>query len=236
MTKKVAIVEDTLAEAALLKEYFDKFSKERNIGFDITHFDSGETFIDQYRPIYDIIILDIGLPNLNGMEVATALRQVDSFTTIVFVTNMAQFAVKGYEVNAFDFVVKPVSYANFALKMQRVLTNLRNRQDTDLLISTGDTVQRISSAQVKYIEVSGHNIIIHTTSGNIASYGTLKKLEESLNGKVFVRCNNCYLINLNYVTAIKGQVVLVDKEELQISRPKKKAFVQALNDYIGGVI
>ncbi len=236
MVRKVAIVEDDQAEADKLRAHFEQYAKEKDIQFQITHFGSAEQFLGKYCPIYDLVLLDIMLPHMNGMEAAFKLREMDEITTIIFVTNMAQFAVRGYEVGAFDFVVKPVSYSNFALKIQRALNKLSSNRDTEVVVSTSEGFFRVASSQIKYIEISGHKMVYHTTTGLIKAYGNLKEVESVLSDKVFVRCNSCYLVNLGYVRAIRGQLVLVDGDELQISRPRKKVFVQAVNDYLGGGI
>ena len=236
MNRHVAIVEDSPAEAELLRSYFARFTKEHGVEFTLTCFASGEEFLNKYRPAYDLVLMDIGLPGHNGMETAAALRERDPSVTLIFVTNMAQFAVKGYEVDAFDFVVKPVGYSNFALKLQRALNKLDTRRDSEVLATLSDSMVRLSASQIKYIEISGHRMVYHTTDGELYAYGNLKEVEASLGGGMFARCNNCYLVNLNYVRAVQGHTVTVGTDELQISRPRRKAFIQALNDYLGGGI
>ena len=236
MNRHVAIVEDSPAEAELLRSYFARFTKEHGVEFTPTCFASGEEFLNKYRPAYDLVLMDIGLPGHNGMETAAALRERDRSVTLIFVTNMAQFAVKGYEVDAFDFVVKPVGYSNFALKLQRALNKLDTRRDSEVLVTLSDSMVRLSASQIKYIEISGHRMVYHTTDGELYAYGNLKEVEASLGGGMFARCNNCYLVNLNYVRAVQGHTVTVGTDELQISRPRRKAFIQALNDYLGGGI
>ena len=236
MNRHVAIVEDSPAEAELLRSYFARFTKEHGVDFTLTCFASGEEFLNKYRPAYDLVLMDIGLPGHNGMETAAALRERDRSVTLIFVTNMAQFAVKGYEVDAFDFVVKPVGYSNFALKLQRALNKLDTRRDSEVLVTLSDSMVRLSASQIKYIEISGHRMVYHTTDGELYAYGNLKEVEASLGGGMFARCNNCYLVNLNYVRAVQGHTVTVGTDELQISRPRRKAFIQALNDYLGGGI
>lgn len=236
MSRRVAVVEDKQAEFELLTAYFSRYTQEKGEQFELDHFSSGEEFLQKYRPVYDLVFMDIGLPKANGMETAVRLRELDRLVTLIFVTNMAQFAVQGYEVDAFDFVVKPVSYPNFSLKLQRALNRLAARQDEELIITLSDQISRVSTARIKYIEISGHRMIYHTTDGDLTAYGNLKEVEAGLNHRVFVRCNSCYLVNLSYVKAIRGHVAVVDTDELQISRPKRKAFIQALNDYLGGGI
>ena len=236
MNRHVAIVEDSPAEAELLRSYFARFTREHGVDFTLTCFASGEEFLNKYRPAYDLVLMDIGLPGHNGMETAAALRERDRSVTLIFVTNMAQFAVKGYEVDAFDFVVKPVGYSNFALKLQRALNKLDTRRDSEVLVTLSDSMVRLSASQIKYIEISGHRMVYHTTDGELYAYGNLKEVEATLGGGMFARCNNCYLVNLNYVRAVQGHTVAVGTDELQISRPRRKAFIQALNDYLGGGI
>lgn len=236
MNRNIAIVEDEVEEAEILRSYFARYSQEHGTTFTVTHFVSAEAFLNRYRPVYDLVLMDICLPKTSGMDAAAVLRQVDQSVPLIFVTNMAQFAVKGYEVDAFDFVVKPVSYANFELKLHRLLGRLSPRRDREVLVTLSDHMVRLSASQIKYVEISGHHMVYHTTGGEVNAYGNLKETEAALDPAMFARCNSCYLVNLNYVQAIQGHTVLVDGEPLQISRPRRKAFVQALNDYLGGGI
>ncbi len=235
MVRQIAIVEDQQEEVQRLTSYFDRYSQGKSISFQITHFESGIQFIARYRPIYDIVFMDIMMPGLNGMDTAKELRRKDSNVTLIFVTNMAQFAVKGYEVEAFDFVVKPVSYQNFVIKLDRVLNKLKNQQvDSYILLNLPDEKKRVSPSQIKYIEANGHKVIYHTTEGIYAVYGTMASAEKQLSPQAFSRCNSCYLVSLRFVSAVNGTTVTVDGEELQISRSRKKAFLEQLNVFLGG--
>lgn len=236
MNRNIAIVEDEVEEAETLRAYFSRYTEEYHTTFTITHFLSAEVFLNRYRPVYDLVLMDICLPRTSGMDAAAQLRRVDQSVPIIFVTNMAQFAVKGYEVDAFDFVVKPVSYANFALKIHRLMGKLAARREGEVLVTQSDHMIRLPASQIKYIEISGHRMVYHTTGGEVNAYGNLKEAEAALDPAIFARCNSCYLVNLNYVQAIQGHTVLVGGDALQISRPRRKAFVQALNDYLGGGI
>lgn len=236
MNRNIAIVEDEVEEAEILRSYFSRYTEEYGTTFTVTHFLSAEEFLNRYRPVYDLVLMDIRLPKTSGMDAAAQLRRVDQSVPLIFVTSMAQFAVKGYEVDAFDFVVKPVSYANFALKIHRLLGRLTARRTGEVLINQSDHMIRLSASQIIYIEISGHRMVYHTTGGEVSAYGNLKEVEAALDPVMFTRCNSCYLVNLNYVQAIQGHTVLVGGEALQISRPRRRAFIQALNDYLGGAI
>ena len=233
MNRNIAIVEDHIEEAEKLKAYFSRYAKDANVTFSIAYFDNAESFLERYRPVYDIVLMDIMLAEMNGMEAAKKLRALDQTTTLIFVTNMAQFAVKGYEVDAFDFIVKPVTYPHFSMKLQRALQKLDTQQDRQITLSLADRMLRIHVSQIKYIEVAGHNLTYHTTTGAFYVYGSLKSAESELNSNFFVRCNNCYLVNLNYVQGIDGHNLLIGKDVLQISRSRRKNFIEQLNNYLG---
>lgn len=234
MQIKIAIVEDDPREVELMQSYFDRFTAVENTPFRINRFPSAEAFLSGYKPVYDIVFMDIQLMALNGMEAAIRLREIDQNVMLVFVTNMAQFAVKGYEVRAFDFIVKPLTYPVFAMKLKRMLTELNVKREQELMIPVANELIRVSTSSIKFIEVSGHKLIFHTTDRNITTYASLKSVETNLDSRVFARCNSGYLVNLKYVRAVKDYTVIVDEDALPISRPKRKAFVQALGDYLGG--
>ena len=236
MNTSIAVVEDSLEEFQTLRTHFARFGEDHHVQFSLSYFPSGEEFLNSYRPVYDIVLMDIGLPKINGMDAAARLREMDQTVILIFVTSLAQYALQGYQVDALDFVVKPVTYANFALKLQRALYRLSTTQGPELIINLPGQIHRIPTSQLKYVEINNHQIVYHTISETISAYGSLKEIEGSLNPRSFVRCNNCYLVNLKYVRAVRGMTADVDGEELRIIRPKRKAFIQALNDYLGGGI
>lgn len=233
---RVAIVEDEQPAADALAQQLERFEKEQNIqgGFHVTRFSDAVTFLEGYRPVYDIVFMDIEMPDLGGMDAAAKLREIDKAVILIFVTNLAQFAIKGYEVDALDFVVKPVSYYVLSLKLRRAIERLGRRETKELSIMTGNAIVRVTAAELKYVEVQSHRLVFHTTGGEYKAYGSLKSIEEQLGGAEFARCNAYLLVNLKYVTAIKGYSAFVGDEELPISHSKRKDFVKAVNDYMGG--
>lgn len=232
MIWRVAVVEDSDQEADRLRAFFARYQAEKDVQFKIARFADAESFLSKCGA-FDLVLMDIMLPGMNGMDAAARLRRIDPLVTLVFVTNMAQFAVKGYEVDAFDFIVKPVAYPHFVMKMDRVMGKLRHIQDKQLVLKFADGLLRLPVSQIKYIEVSAHSLHYHAMEAIHTVYGSLKKVEEELVGEPFARCNSCYLVNLSRVQAIDGYTVVVGGEALQISRAKRKAFLESLNNYLG---
>ena len=236
MKRVIAVVEDDPGEAGVLRSHFERYGAESGEEFDIRWFPDGGSFLNNYQPIYDLVFMDIDLPGINGLDTAQCLRQADRSVALVFVTNLARYAAKGYAVDAMDFLLKPVSYANFTITVQRALLRCRHGHQPDLLINIPDGVYRISVSRIKYIEVINHTLVYHTTEGDVTSAGNLKEVESRLDCRQFVRCNRCYLVNLAFVRAVRGHTLVLDMDELQISRPKRAALLEALNNYLGGGI
>lgn len=228
----VAILEDSQQDREILSSYIDRYGIETEQTFKTTEFTNAVTFLTNYRPSYDIVFVDIQMPHLNGMEAANKLRELDSTVPIVFVTNMANYAIKGYSVNAVDFVVKPVSYYNFVVMMNKVLRISRSRAAEVVLKTDGGAV-RVRTDDILCVEVMDHQVIYHTDGGDIAIWETLKTQENKLEDLGFARCNNYCLVNLKYVDKISGCILTIGDREIVISRTKKKEFMQKLVKYYG---
>ncbi|MBR7186038.1 MAG: response regulator transcription factor [Clostridia bacterium] len=232
---KIAIVDDELKERNKIKECLDFVARKERVEFQVSEFSSGLSFIGNYRPIYDIVLMDIEMPEADGLEIAHMLREMDKTVIIIFVTNMAKYAVRGYEVEALDFVVKPINIFSFAMKMGRAVARTAKRFEDSILIKMDGEMLTLQIASIKYLEVDGHYVIYHTTEGNFNECITLKHAEDKI-GKtsIFVRCNRGHLVNLCYVTSIKALSVFLGDEELSISRPQKLEFVSAYLKFVAG--
>ena len=230
---RVAIVEDKLEEQEIIKSCLDRYSLETGERFNVSVFNSAITFLAEYKENFDIVFMDIMFPDLNGMVAAKRLRKIDKCVALIFVTNILQYAVKGYEVNAYDFIVKPVIYSNFALKLRRVIDYIYENRGMIISLRLDDGFVYLNIQDIIYVEVISHYLIYHTTRGDYKIRGTLTSVEKNLEKGHFARCNHCYLVNLRYVTEVKNYSCYLGDIELLISHPKKKMFIKALNDYFG---
>ena len=229
---RIAIVEDEKNSSDLLVNYLEKYSNDKNIRFDVKTFFSCNQILNNYNNNFDIIFMDIELPDGNGLETIRKIREVDKNVIVVFVTNMAQYAVKGYEVRAFDFIVKPVTSYNFYIKLDNILNLFEQKKDDEIWISNKDGKMKLNISSIYYIEVIQHMCIYHTKNGNFKATGSLNNIEKTLSKYNFSLCNRCYLVNLRYVTSVKKGFVLINNEELIISRAKQASFMKDLNDFL----
>ena len=231
---RIALVEDEAEGRAQLQGYVQRHTRQYGTEFAVTEFADGMELLDDYRPVYDVLFLDVEMKHLDGMETAQRIRALDSDVMIVFITNMAQYAIKGYAVGALDYVLKPVPYFAFSQQLQKAEEQLRRRTRHYLAVPVEGGLRRLDTSRIYYIESEGHRVRFYTEEGDFAAPGALKALEEKLADRPFARCNSGYLVNLAQVQAVQQNTVQVGPYELQVSRPKRKSFLAALTDYIGG--
>ena len=229
---KIAIVEDENKMALNLKKHIETFLSNNNKLFSIYVFDCAVKFLDKYKFDYNLVFMDINLPYMDGISAAEKLRLEDNDVMIIFVTSLAQYAIDGYKVNAFDYILKPINYYNFSLTLERVLPHLKDDDEAIVISSNKTSMKKIYINKIKYIEINNHNILFHTTDGNFETHGSLTNYANILKQHYFELCNRCYLINLAMVEQVTPTSVIIDGESLIISRPKRKQFLHTLNKFI----
>lgn len=232
---RVAIVEDEAGYREQVRDYIEKYGEEHHLTFEIVMYEDGREIVEDGEHVFDIIFFDIEMEEMNGMEAAGAIRQRDENVVIVFITNMAQYAIEGYSVGALDFVLKPIDYYGFSFRMTRALERVKKKETLEVMLQTATGIRRVDSGDIWYVEIDNRILYFHTNSGRYSMRGTMQKAEEMLRDYHFVKCNHWYLVNLKYVTEIQDNIVMVAGNPLEISRRNRTAFVRAVTDYIGGL-
>ena len=233
---KIAILEDQPDQAKRLLDMLQRYGGEHeDFSYTAVHYDRSIQLLEAYTCDIDLLFLDIQMPDMLGIDVAKKIREIDSMVMIVFITTLTQYAIEGYSVGAFDYVVKPVRYDAFVAKLDRARRMLAHRHScASIEVRTKEGSRRLSADEVLYIEIVNHDVLIHTDTEVYRQWGSLKPYEDQLREAHFVRCNSCYLVNLKYVRGINGDSVIVHRDELPISKPKRKDFLAALAQYKGG--
>ena len=233
---KVAIIEDEKKEQEVLRQYFQKLEEETDFRYSLSFFENGEKFLFDFSyGQYDLIMMDIELSSKdNGITVSEKLRKIDNDVLLMFMTNLAQYAIDGYKVNAIDYVVKPISYFDFKLRIGQVSKRISDKAKEKVLIQTDGKKVVVLIKDIYYIETISHALIYHTSKGVFKTWGgTLKEIQKELGNMNFSMCNSCFLVNLEYVENVDGFTVTVKGEELSISHPRKKQFLKELSLFLG---
>lgn len=231
---RIAVVEDEEQYRDEVCQYIQKYEEEHKLEFLVTTYADGQEIVDDTEARYDIIFFDIEMAQLNGMDAAKVIRGRDADVVMVFITNMAQYAIGGYAVGALDYVLKPVPYFAFSQQLRKAEEQLRRRARHYLALPVEGGMRRLDSSLIYYLESEGHRVHFYTEEGDFVAAGTLKAFEEKLAERPFARCNSGYLVNLAQVKSVQQGMVQVGPYELQVSRPRRKAFLAALADHIGG--
>lgn len=233
----IGVVDDNQESRRLLQSYLARYEYETGEQFKIEEFADGSELTASYRPRYDIIFLDVLMANLDGFATARLIREVDPGVILIFVTNMAQFAIKGYEVDALSYLLKPVPYFAFSQELKRSLERLRHVRDGHIVVQVGGEMLRINLADVVYIESIKHKLVFHLVEGTLSMTSTLKEMDAQLERFGFYRSNSYLLVNLRHVEGFSGaESRHTGGVVLPVSRSRKKLFLEVLADYFGGAV
>lgn len=232
----IAIVEDTKAEREFLETCTRNYLEASGQEAVIRTFESGSSFLENYPESLDLVLLDIEMPELSGMDTARRIRTFDRGVQILFVTYLVQYAIEGYSVDAADFIPKPVSYRSFSVRMDRVMEKIRILTPRYLMTSYARTPVSCQIQLISYIESLNKKTIIHLSDGGMYySSEPLYALEEKLSGEAFFRCHNAFLVNLNQVRSVKAGLAIVSGREIPVSKYRKKDFLERLALCRGGI-
>ena len=231
----LAIVEDEDTYAAQLTEFVEKYQAESGNHFKITRFRDGDEITNGYRGQFDIILMDFEMKFMDGMTAAEEIRRLDQDVVIMFITNMLNYAIRGYQVDALDYVVKPVSYFAFSQKLDRAIGRIKKSSSNIISIDMPSGVKKLDIDNIFYIESEGHNLNFYTSGGDFTIRAKLSDFEEQLTPYNFFRSNKGYLVNLKYVDGVEKGACLIAGKQLLISRARKNDFMSALTDYMAGL-
>ena len=230
---KIAIVDDNKEQASAIELAIAEYGKIAGLSFVVDYYPSAYA-LDTRDSEYDLLFLDIQMPGKDGMSYAREIRARNPDVLICFTTSFAQYALKGYEVNAVDYILKPIATAEFITKFPRMLRFISKNPGKSIMVRTKDGVRKLAFSDIVYVETLGHYLTFHLVGGEaLESRGLLKDIENELTLEDgFARCHSSFLVNLKQVKTIKGNdVEMLDGSILAISPGKRKQFLMGLSKF-----
>ena len=230
---RIAIVEDEAPQRAWLAANVREAACRRGTDVDVLEYADGEAIARADTSALDLIMMDIDLPGMSGMEAAGLIRRRNTQIQIAFCTNLVTRALDGYAVQALDFLVKPVSSERIGELLEKAERMQEQQRPRAITLRAQDHVLIVPVGEILYAETYGRKLRLHTRRETMDLRMTIAALEEQLPKRAFFRVHNACLVSLAHVRQINGLEVEVAGDTLPVSRHKKKEFIQALTDYLG---
>lgn len=219
---KIAICEDEKEQQDLLKTHINQIFKDLPINYSLYTFNSGEELLKNYPKDIDIFLIDIQLNEINGMDTARKIRETDNKAEIIFITSLIEYALEGYEVRAYRYLIKPVKYDDLKTHILNCIKEIDIKNKHIIIKEQGNRI-KLDISEITYIEVQKENITIHTLNQIYETKGTMNNIEKEINCSRFYRCHKSFFVNLEHIKSIKQYIaVLENGEEVPISRYRFK--------------
>lgn len=226
---RVAIIDDEITQQELLEKYLREWADPQKILLEISRFKSAESFWFAWGEDkeYDLMLLDIEMGRMNGLELAKRIRKEDEQVPIMFITGYDEYMQYGYDVSALHYLLKPINKAKFFMILDKLGEKKASPEKVLLSMAAGPV--SILPDKIMYAEANGHGCVVHTTSEVITvkdSIGTFEKAVETRNS--FVKSHRAYIVNLQYVSMVlKTDVVLDNDERIPVARNRLKFLQEA---------
>ena len=218
MIVRVGICDDESHVRLKLREALEKCLIGYELSYEFYEFSSGEALLASYPQTLDLLLLDIKMGQLNGIETAKQIRSFDSAVDIIFLTSLMEFMQEGYVVRAYRYLLKPLDDKRVLKHVISCIEERLLRQDAHLLIQNKGVLYKIDISSILYIETKRPGVVIHTMNQNYEIRMSLSELERRLSGYPFFRSHKSYLIHLAHVERLFANTVRIQEEEVPVSK------------------
>ena len=236
MNKKIAVCDDDPIILKQMQSYLSQLESDFKEHFDVFLFDNGEDILKSVPLDVQVIFLDIELQSMNGIDIAAKLREKMDFY-LIFITNNVQYALQGYEVHAFSFIKKPLSYFAIKKSLYEAIKRMDILSLPKIVMQYNGQTDIVFCQNILYIESFKHEIVFNMKNGEKRRYTcTMKELEDRLPQKSFFRCHNSYIVNMQHITGFNSKSISTPGGEVPLSKYKMKEFSQAFLAFQGEVL
>ncbi len=236
MVLHIGICEDNLLHRTILINYIEEFLKLEELSFKVYEFKSGEELLERYPSNLDILLLDIHMDKLTGMDAAKKIREFDKRVEILFTTSISDYVHEGYEVRAYRYLIKPLTYEVVQKHLKECISNIIEKEANFLVINNKKNLMKINLDSVLYIETDKKNLIIHKTDKSYMIKMSMRNIEKLLNRKNFFRCHSSFLVNLKMVESLDKNIVYIKEAPIPVSKHRAQQLKKELTSLLGAIV
>ena len=232
----IGVCDDESVHRNKIKEILLDILKTFNLEYKIYEYDSGESLLNNYPSNLDILIIDIQMKSINGMDTARKIRENDDDVEIIFMTSFAEFMQDGYEVRAYRYLLKPINENKIMKHITPCIKDIMRKRSNYITLNTRNYIDRVKIDSILYIETNRPNVLIYTNDNMYSIKMSMSKIEKTLKDCGFFRCHASYMINLSKVESMYGNTVKVGGKDIPISKYKVKELKLAITNILGDII
>ncbi|HBH0704380.1 TPA: response regulator transcription factor, partial [Clostridioides difficile] len=231
---RIVICEDDITQIAFLRECILKSLEGISSQIELFEFNSGEELLETNLEGIDIFFLDIKMLQLTGMDVAKIIRETNDTSEIIFITSIVDYIQEGYKVRAYRYLLKPIDFGDLNESILSCISDIIKKRENFMLIENKGIINKILINSIMYIEVRKKVLTIHTKNDTYYTKNSMDKIELELEKYNFFRCHKSYLINLEYIQFICKKTVVINDEDVPVSKYRmadlKKKLTYVLGD------
>ncbi len=229
---RIAICDDEKYMSDKICAMVSDFFRRKNMDITITQFSNGEELL-KFNKLIDILFLDIQMNGIDGMETARKLRGRKFKGFLIFITVLKEMVFQAFDVQAYDYLVKPIDEKYFEKMMGRLWDSMQNGSEASLLVQKGYESSIIAFETIVFCEIIDRKIYLHLVSSEVVDfYERIERLETKLDSRFF-RCHRSFLINLQYLKSYKnGTAYMEGGEQIPVSRLRSKEFSNVILQYM----
>ena len=232
----IGICEDELHYRVNIKDMLGDILSTYSINYKIYEFSSGEELLSNYPKDLDILIMDIQMKIINGMDTARKIREFDQNLEIIFMTSFSEFMQEGYEVKAYRYILKPISERKISRNILPCINEIMKKKNNYLTINVKNYVDRIKIDSIVYIETDRPNILIYTNDNKYTTKMSISKIDKILREHGFFRCHNSYIVNLKLVESMNSNTLKIGEKYIPRSKYRVKELKLALTNILGDIL
>lgn len=224
---RIAICDDELMTLNEINKKITGYMTKKQIDFTLCQYVRGEQLLSS-RQNYDIVLLDIKMNGMNGMEAAKKLRDQENNCNLIFITALKEYVFEAFEVSAVNYLIKPIDDEKLFSTLDRIINRITVESNQFLSICYAQEFKKIKLTDIMYCEAVNHSIFIYTVNGMENYNHKIEYLETELNENFF-RCHRSYILNFKYIQSYRGGFAyLTSGEKLPIAKRRQQEFVKAL--------